>query len=99
MSGYSLVIDISSDEENQRHSTPIKTPPLNMVGTLNISDSSTEVYHGSEAELNSTYESECSPKRVRLTPQEEKPRRVTFKLPPTNKSQRTNPESDSDEYY
>ena len=99
MSGYSLVIDISSDEENQRHSTPIKTLALNMIGTLNISDSSIEVYRGSEAELNSTYESECSPKRVRLTPPEKTSRRVIFKLPLTNKSQRANPDSDSDEYY
>ena len=31
ISGSSLIIDISSDEENQRHSTPIETPPLNIV--------------------------------------------------------------------
>ena len=99
MNGYSLVIDIFSDEENQRHSYPIKTLPLNMVGALNISDSSIEVHRGSDAELNSTFESECSPKRVKLTPLEKKSRRVTFKLPPANRSQRVNPDSDMDEYY
>ena len=37
MKGYSLVIDISSDEENNRTSTPLKTLPLNTVGTLSDS--------------------------------------------------------------
>ena len=97
--GYSLVIDISSDEENQRHSTPIKTLPLNVVGTINISDSSIEVYRDSEAQLNSSFEPECSPKIAKLTPQQKKSRRVTFKLPLANKSQRVNLDSDSDEYY
>ena len=58
-----------------RHSTPIKTPPLNIIRTLNISDSSTEVYRGREAELDSTRESECSPKRVKLSPQNKKKKR------------------------
>ena len=57
MDNYALVIDISSDEENHRYSTPIKTLPLNMVGRLNLSDSSVEVWQGSEADLNSTQES------------------------------------------
>ena len=57
MDNYALVIDISSDEENHRYSTPIKTLPLNMVGRLNLSDSSVEVWRGSEADLNSTQES------------------------------------------
>ena len=48
MDNYALVIDISSDEENQRYSTPIKTLPVNMVGRLNLSDSSVEVWRGSE---------------------------------------------------
>ena len=60
MKNHSLVIDISSDEEDQRHRTPIKTRILNMVRSLNISDSSVEVWGGSEAELNSTFESGCS---------------------------------------
>ena len=50
-------------------------------------------------QLNSTFDSECSPKRIRLTPQEKKSRRVTFKLPPANKGQRANPDSELDEYY
>ena len=57
MDNYALVIDISSDKENQRYSTPIKTLPVNMVGRLNLSDSSVEVWRGSEADLNSTQES------------------------------------------
>ena len=54
---YALVIDISSDEENHRYSTPIKSLPVNMVGRLNLSDSSVEVWRRSEADLNSTQES------------------------------------------
>ena len=42
MNGYSLVIDISSDEEYARTSTSLKSLPLYMVGSL--SDSSTEVF-------------------------------------------------------
>ena len=57
MDNYALVIDISSDKENHRYSTPIKTLPVNMVGRLNLSDSSVEVWRGSEADLNSTRES------------------------------------------
>ena len=57
MDNYALVIDISSDKENHRYSTPIKTLPINMVGRLNLSDSSVEVWRGSEADLNSTRES------------------------------------------
>ena len=57
MDNYALVIDISSDEEKHRYSTPIKTLPVNMVGRLNLSDSSVEVWRGSEADLNSTQES------------------------------------------
>ena len=52
MNSYSLVIDISSDEENAITSTPLKSLPLNMIGSL--SDSSIEVYRGSDAELDST---------------------------------------------
>ena len=37
MNNYSLVIDISSDEEANKTSTPIKTLPLNMVGYLSNS--------------------------------------------------------------
>ena len=99
MNGYSLVIDISSDEENTRHSTPIKTLPLNLVRTLNISDSSTEVYRGSDAELNSSFETKCSPKRVKLTPRKRKASRVTFNLLPTVCKQKNNLESDSDDFY
>ena len=55
MNGYTLVIDISSDEEINKTSTPLKTRPPNMVGYM--SDSSVEVYRGSDAELNSTFES------------------------------------------
>ena len=55
MNNYSLVIDISSDEEANKTSTPIKTLPPNMVGYM--SDSSVEVYRGSDAEMASTSES------------------------------------------
>ena len=47
MDNYALVIDISSDEENHRYSTPIKTLPVNMVGRLNLRDFSVEVWQGS----------------------------------------------------
>ena len=50
MNNYALVIDISSDVEIQRHSTLIKTLPLNMVGGLDLRDSFVEVWRGSEAE-------------------------------------------------
>ena len=99
MNGYSLVIDMSSDKESTRHSTPIKTLPLNLVRTLKISDSSTEVYRGSEAELNSTFETKCSPKRVKLTPRKRKAARVTFNLPPAVCKQKNTLESNSDDFY
>ena len=99
MAGYSLVIDISSDKENMRHSTPIKTLPLNLIRTLNISDSSTEVYRGSEAELDSTWESECSPKRIRLSHKKKKATKVTFNLPPAVPRQKNKVDSDSDDFY
>ena len=57
---YALVIDISSDEENNRYSTPIKTldknpdkNSVNMVGRLNLSVSSVEVWRGIDANLES----------------------------------------------
>ena len=71
MNGYSLVIDISSDEESNKTSTPLKTLPLNIVGYM--SDS-----RGSDAELISTSESPetaPTPKKKRRTG------RVTFNLP------------------
>ena len=55
MDNYALVIDISSDEENNRYSTPIKTLPNYMVGRLDLSDTSTEVHPGSERELNGSF--------------------------------------------
>ena len=57
MDNYTLVIDISSDEENKRYSTPIKTLPVNLLGRLNLSDSPVEVWRGSEADFESTGES------------------------------------------
>ena len=91
MNKLSLVIDISSDEENNRYSTPIKTLPLNMVGRLDLSDSSTEVMRGSEADPNSstlsisTFESDISPKKLKISPIK-KPQhaRVTFELDVTS---------------
>ena len=78
MNSYSLVIDISSDEENAKTSTPPKSLPLNMVDSL--SDSSIEVYRGSDAELDSTFE---SPQKSGLTPKKKKKLgKVTFNLPP-----------------
>ena len=82
MDYYSLVIDISSDEE--RTSTPIKTLPVNMVGKLNISDSSLEVWRSSDADLNSTFESDCSARKPEPTPKKQKFTRVSFKLPPVS---------------
>ena len=57
MDNYALVIEISSEEENHRYSTPIKTLLVNMVGRLNLSDSSVEVWRKSEADRNSSHES------------------------------------------
>ena len=88
MNGYSLVFDISSDEEIAKTSTPMKTLPVNLVGRLNLSDSSTEVFRGSDAEINSTFESESSPKKIRLSPKKD----MTFNLPPASK------DSESDFY-
>ena len=90
MAGYTLVIDISSDEENINHSTPIKTLPVNMVGRLGLSDSSTEAYRGSDPELDSISESP-----VKMTPTPKKRKRLTkvsFALPPAENV-------DSDDYY
>ena len=92
MNGYSLVIDKSSDEDNNRCSTPLKTLPLNTISTL--SDSSTEAFRGSEAETDSTSESDCSPKRRGPIPSKKKKLgRVSFNLPPA-----VNPNSDTDFY-
>ena len=91
MNGYSLIIDISSNKEITRTSTPLKSLPLNMVGSLN--DSCTEVFRGSDAELESSYRSKGSPKNPGLTPKKKKKfTRVSFKLPPVNN------ESESDYY-
>ena len=65
-----------------------------MVGKTNPSDSSTEVYRGSDPELDSTFESGCSPKKQKINPIK-KNKRVKFNLPdsPTTKG------SDSEEDY
>ena len=82
MNGYPLVIDISSDEENNRCSTPLKRLPLNMVGTP--SDSSVEIWRGREAELDSTFESDCSPRKFAPTPKKKKKLgKVGINLPST----------------
>ena len=86
MNGYSLVIDISSDEE--RTSTSIKSLPLNMVGR--ISDSSTEVYRVSDPDSNSSLE---SPEKAPSLPKKKKFDKFSIKSPPT-----TNLMSDSDYY-
>ena len=63
-----------------------------MVGRLDLSDSSTEVYRGSEAELDSTFE---SPKKAPPTPKKKKKlARVSFKLPHAKSL-----DSDSDDYF
>ena len=80
MNGYSLVIDISSDEGMT--STPIKTVPVNMVGKLNISDSSLEAWRSTDAELNSTFESDRDAKKTEPTPKKKKFAKVSFNLPP-----------------
>ena len=71
-----------------------------MVGTLNLSDSSVDVWRGSEADLESstfsvyTFESDCSPKRIKVSPIKKKPDvKVTFML---QDDQETETE---DEYY
>ena len=67
MNGYSLVIDISSDEENVRYSTLLKTLPVNMVG--NLCYSLIEAWCGSDPDLNSTFESGCSPEKKKTEPE------------------------------
>ena len=94
MNGYSLVIDISSDETNVRRSTPIKTLPVNMVRKTNPSDSSTEVYRGSDSEFDSTFDSGCLPKKMKICPIK-KNKRVKFNLPDLQ----TTKGSDSEEDY
>ena len=55
MDNYALVIDISSDEEEQRtmarQSTPIKVAPVNVITTLDLTGSSLEAAKGSAEEL------------------------------------------------
>ena len=53
MSNYELVIDISSDEEENevRQSTPIKTLPLNGITVLSLSEASLEATKGSAEEM------------------------------------------------
>ena len=74
MKNYALVIDISSDEESDRYSSAIKTLHTNMVGRLNLSNSSVEVWAGSEADLSSTsastFETLDSPKKVNFAQKE-----------------------------
>ena len=89
---YSLVIDISLDEGMT--STPIKTVPVNMVGKLNISDSSLEAWRSTDAELDSTFETDCDVKKTEPTPKKKKLAKVSFNLPPARGSI-----SDSDSYY
>ena len=94
---YSLVIDISSDEEDNRHSTLIKTVPVNMVGKLNISYSSLEACRTSDIDMNSTCESGCSPKKIEISPIKKKKAKVKFNLPPVDRSM--NSEPDTNDYY
>ena len=58
MDNYALVINISSDEEEQRtmarQSTPIKVAPVNVITTLDLSGSSLEATRGSPEELMSS---------------------------------------------
>ena len=58
MDNYALVIDISSDEEEQRtmgrQSTPIKVAPVNVKPTLDLSGTSLEATKGSAEELMSS---------------------------------------------
>ena len=74
MDNYASVIDISSDEENNRYCTPIKTLPVIMVGRLDLSDSSVEVKRGGEADFCSTsvstFETLSSLKKVNLAQKE-----------------------------
>ena len=74
MNNYTIVIVISSDEKNSKYSTPINTLPGNMVGRLDLSDSSVEAWRGSEADLSSTsastFETLDSPKKVNFARKE-----------------------------
>ena len=58
MDNYALIIDISSDEEEQRtmgrRSNPIKVAPVNVITTLDLSGSSLEATKGSAEELMSS---------------------------------------------
>ena len=92
MNGFSLVIDISSDEGMT--STPIKTVPVNMVGKLNISDSSLEAWRSTDAELDSTFESGYGVRKTEPNPKKKMLARVSFNLPPARGSI-----SNSDNYY
>ena len=71
MNKLSLVIDISSDAENNRYT---KTLAVNTVGRLNLSDLSVEILRGSEADPGSstffiyTLESDFSPKKLKISP-------------------------------
>ena len=55
MDNYALVIEISSDEEEQKtmakQSTTIKVAPVNVITTLDLSGSSLEATKGSAEEL------------------------------------------------
>ena len=74
MNNIALVFDISADEENDRYSTPIKTLPVKMVGRMDLSDSSVEIWRSNDVELNLssssalTIESLHSPRRVSFAP-------------------------------
>ena len=59
-----------------------------MVGSLNISDSSVEVWRGSDAYWDSIFKSGCSPKKIKISPIEKwkKNARVTFNLPAAEKT-------------
>ena len=87
MNGYSLDINISSDEGMT--STPIKTVPVNMVGKLNISDSSLEAWRSTDAELDSTFETDCDVKKTEPTPKKKKLLKFRLICPPQEVQYRT----------
>ena len=84
MSNYDLVIDISSDKEERtntmRQSTPIKTLPINVITTLDLSGSSLEATKGSAGEMMS-YINELNLSEISASTFETfgSPRKITFR--------------------
>ena len=83
MDNYALVIDISSDEEEQRpmtrQSTPMRAVPVNVIATLDLSGSSLEATKGRTEDLMSSV-NELNLSNISASTLETigSPRRITF---------------------